>query len=175
MSEIKITLSDEQIDNALVCYARGKTSSQVIEVMIFEYEELEDSPETRAMLRDQLRSVNPNDKRFSRSKYGVRFDMVSLVVVEELRQQSREAMQGVISSIGGGMEELDDITESMLGMLNNASDFDITSNTEYLNTVRTLASLQKIRIDGVNAVSHLVDQLCRLHTLRSVSGDEGVE
>lgn len=172
MSETKVNLTDNQIEFALTLYAQGKTSAQVIDALLLEFENLEDSPENRSMLREQLRSVNPNDKRFSHSKYGLRFDMVHLAVVEELKQQSHNAMREVIFSLGRGTDKLDDLGESLSSILNNASDFDITSNTEYLNTVRTLVSLQKVKIEGVNALSNLVDNLCKLHALKTGGGDD---
>ena len=174
MSE-KVTLSEAQIDMALVAYSRGKTSAHVLDELLFEFADLDDTPENRAMLRDQLRAVNPNDKRFSQSKYGLRFDSVYSVVIEELRLQSRTAMQDVISAINSGMSELDDIGEVLSSMLDNASDSDITSNTEFLNTVRTYASLQKIRIEGVNAIANLVDQLCKLHAIQTGTRGEDSE
>ena len=172
MSETKVNLTDSQLTHALTSYAQGKTSTQVLDDLFFDFPDLEDSKENRAMLRDQLRSVNPHDKRFSRAKYGHLYDMVYTGVVEELRKSSRDAMHGAISSINEGMSELDVIGTSLQSMLGNASDFDITSNTEYLNTVRTLASLQKVRVEGVSALSSLVEQLVKLATAVSPSSDD---
>ena len=172
MSETKVNLTDNQIEFALTLYAQGKTSAQVIDELLFDFPDLDDTPENRSMLREQLRSVNPNDKRFSHSKYGMRFDMVHLAVVEELKQQSHNAMREVVASLGRGTEKLDDLASVLSSILDNASDNDITSNTEYLNTVRTLVSLQKVKIEGVNALSTLVEQLCKLHALKTTSTED---
>ena len=169
MSETKVDLTDDQLKSALTLYAHGKTSNEVIDELLFDYPDLEDSPENRAMLREQLRSVNPNDKRFAKSKYGEFYSLVSTAAVETLRQESKTAMQEVVNSIIKGIEEFDTIGASLLTVIENASDFDVTSNSEYLNTIRAFATLQKTKIEGVNAMSSLVEQLIRLSMLSSAS------
>ena len=163
----KVVLTEDQLKTALVSFAHGKSTSQVIDDLLFDYEDLEDTPDNREMLRSQLRSVNPSDNKFAKSKYGELYVMVSSAAIETLKQESKEAMRGVVNSIIGSIEEFDTIGEGLIKMLENASDNHITSNTEYLNTIRTFASLQKTKIDGVNAVSNLVEQLVRLSMLTS--------
>ena len=171
MSETKVNLTDKQIEHALTLYAHGKTSTQVIDDLLLEFEDLEDSPENRAMLREQLRSVNPSDKRFSQSKYGLRFDMVHSVIVEELRRTSSQAMRDVVNSIARSIGNLDDMEESLQSILDNASDFDVTSNTEYINTMRAKTALNKTKVEAANAVTGLVESLCKLHALKTGAGD----
>ena len=171
MSETAVNLTDDQLKAVLMGYAQGKTTTQIVDDLIFEFG-LEDSSENRTNLREQMRTVNPNDKRFAKSKYGALYEIVRVSVVEELRKQSRDGIAGVIASIHKGFENLDEISLSLTQMLNNASDFDITSNSEFLNTVRTLTGLQKVRIEGVNALSGLVEQLVKLNASGSGSQED---
>ena len=158
----KVTLSDAQLNNALLAYAHGKTSEQVIDGLLDAFPDLDGTPATRAMFREQLRCVNPNDKRFSATKYGQAYEMARQAAVDALRSESRLVFRSVVNSLTSNIEDLDVIGMTLQSMLDTASDKDITSNTEFLNTVRTFASLQKVKIEAVNAMSNLIEQLSQL-------------
>lgn len=161
MSETKVKLTDDQLKKVLTDYIAGKNTSQIVDDLFLEMS-LDDTAANRQMVREQLRSANPHDTRFAWTKYGAMYELVRQSVVEAFRHQTREAVRSVLGTLVDGMEDIDLIGENLINILENASDRDITSNSEYLNTVRTFASLQKLRIEGVNAIANLADQLCKL-------------
>lgn len=165
MSESKKILTDNQLKSALTAFAHGRTSTEVIDDLLYEFEDLEDTPETRAMLRDQLRSVNPNDKRFAKSKYGDLYVVISSAAMETLKAESKKTMQKVVNSLFKSVDELDVIGESLISMLENASDHSVTSNSEYLNTIRTFTQVQKAKTDSMNSMTAMTEQLIRLSLL----------
>lgn len=157
----KFQLSDDVLHDALVKYAHGQTTSQIVYAII-ESEGLEDTSEVREGLRLRLRSVNPTDDKFASTKYSVLYELARASAVDVFREKSFKIFNQVFSALDGTLADLDDIEISLKNMLDTASDFDITSNSEYLNTVKTLAILPKLRIDGINAVANLVEQLSKL-------------
>ena len=157
----KYNLSDAQLQNALTRYAHGITTSEIIDGII-ENDGLEDTTIVREGIRLQLRAVNPSDAKFAATKYGVMYELARQAAVDVFRAKSFTIFNEVFSAFDGTLSDLNDIEISLKTMLDSASDFDITSNSEYLNTVKTLAILPKLRIDGINAIANLVEQLSKL-------------
>ena len=162
----KIELSNAHMVEAVQSYAAGKTTTDIINDLLDEFE-LEDTPENRSNLQNLLRPANPNDKRFSASKYGVQYDLARDAMVEILREKWRGYIEMIFNSLVAGADEFADIRTSLNSMLDNASDFDITSNTEYLNTVRALTSLQKAETERANAATNLLDVLVNSNPVQS--------
>ena len=157
----KFELSESNLQAALVEYAHGKTTSQIIDFIITR-EGLQDTLTVREGLRLQLRSVNPSDAKFASTKYAIAYELARQSAVDVFRQKSFSIFSEMLSAHDSMLQDLDSVEISLKSMLGNASDFDVTSNSEYLNTVKTLTVLQKLRIEGINAVSNLVEQLSKL-------------
>ena len=156
----KIVLSRVQLDTALSAYAAGQSTARIVDNFLGELG-LEDTPENRALLRDQLRCVNPNDKRFAASKYGIQYDLAREAMLDVFREKARDYLENVFDVLVGGADDLSALKVSLQSVLDNASDFDVTSNTEYLNTAKTLLSLEKVEQDRANSVMHLLEILMK--------------
>ena len=172
MSE-NLELTNPQLISVVTAYASGKTSGQIIDDLIDEFG-IEDTPDSRETLRNQLRSANPNDARFSTTKFGVQFETAREAALEVLRERSRDYFDGVMSSLTESLETIEVIETSLNNLLDTASDNAITSNTEYLNTIKVLAGLQKVKVEGINAFATLVDALTQAIPVPSHS-DNGKE
>ena len=153
-----VELTNAQLITAVTAYAAGKTSGQIIDDLIAEFA-LEDTPENRENLRNQLRSANPNDKRFALTKYGSHYELAREAMLDVLREKARDIFDVALGSISAGLEDIPNIEASLHSIIDNASDNDVTSNTEYLNTIRTLMSCQKVKIEGINAIANLIDTM----------------
>ena len=86
-------------------------------------------------------------------------------MLDVLREEARGVFRSVINSLTDNLDEVDVISARLLRLLDNTSEADITSNSEFVNTVKAFTSLQKVKVDGAMAVSAMVDSLARLPSL----------
>lgn len=161
-------LSNTHMLIAVAGYAHGKTTSQIIDEMLEELA-LESTPENREKIRFQLRSANPTDKQFSTTKYGVIYELARESAIDAFREKAREFADRMLSSYTESFESISDIELQLNDLLEKASDASITSNTEFLNTVRTLMALQKVKIETVNAFTELIDKVTQSIPVSSAS------
>ena len=160
----RLVLSDNQLTDCLRQYAMGQTTTFIVNSLL-ETEKLADTSENREMLRDQLRQVNPSSPRFSIHKYGEMYQLIREEVRIALQEETRGVVRDAVQSITSSLSDLGDIESLLQNLLNDSVDHDITSNTEFLNTVRTLASLQKVKIEGVKAVTEMLTTLMKLGSM----------
>ena len=165
MTAVVPKLTDSELEDALHLFAQGKNTSQVIDAFLDKYPDWDSSPAFRSQLREQLRPVNPVDSRFSQTKYGGLYASAREAVLDVLREEARGVFRSVINSLTGDLDEVDVISARLSSMLDNTSDADITSNSEFVNTVKAFTSLQKVKVDGAMAISAMVDSLSRLPSL----------
>lgn len=165
MTAVLPKLTDSELEDALYLFAQGKNTSQVIDAFLDKNPDWDTSPAFRSQLREQLRPVNPADSRFSKTKYGELYASARQAVLDVLREEARGVFRSVINSLTDNLDEVDVISARLLRLLDNTSEADITSNSEFVNTVKAFTSLQKVKVDGAMAVSAMVDSLARLPSL----------
>ena len=156
----KYKLSADQLNSALIQYANGKTTSQIIDEII-KKESLEDTKPIRLNLQIQLRSVNPSDKRFATLKYGVLYDLAREAALDVFKERAFESCSSVFFSTSDTLKDLDQIKSMLRDIINEATDIDIKSNAELLNTVKILISIPQIEGDVLNARDNLLNQLSK--------------
>ena len=166
-----LKLTDDELTVALNGYASGKTTTQIIDLMLKAHPDWQDNYENRQAIRSALRPVNPSDSRFAMNKYGETYALAREAVLDVFRDEAREAFGTVAKSLTSNLEEYDILGETLLGMIDHASSKEINSNTEFLNTVRAFCILQKVKIEGVNAIAELVSQVAKLSALPSPKSD----
>ena len=159
-----VVLNETHLEDALYAFARGKNTTQVVDGLIAS-NGWDDTKSVRAKVRELLRPVNPVDTRFSKTKYGQLYESARQAVLDVLREESRVAFRSAIESLSGDLQQFDEIGATLLSLMDNVSDADVTSNSEFVNTVRAYTGLQKAKVDGVLAISTLVEMLARLPSL----------
>jgi len=147
---------------ALADFAQGKTATQVMDGLYENHPDWDDSQETRQSVRQVLRSVNPSDARFATTKYGRAYDLARQAAVDVLQEEVRDAFKAVAASVSADLREFEVLGETVLGLLDNAVEASVTSNSEFISTLRAYTGLQKVKIEGAMALADLASRLSEL-------------
>ena len=156
----KFKLSDDQLQASLIEYAAGKTTSQIIDAIISK-ESLENTEHVRRNLQIQLRSVNPNDKKFATVKYGMLYELAREAALDIFREQAFKACSDVFASMSETLNDLHEIKHRLRELINNAAMIDINSNREFLETVKIYSSIPRVEADVLNARANLLKELSK--------------
>lgn len=152
------TLSDQEAIEAVQRYACGTETKEIINFLL-ELKELENTPENREAIRQQLRSVNPNDKRFALARYGPLYELTREEYIAEYRQQIRDTLKTTLKKTIERFERLNRLDDEVLTTLENSKTLEVSTKDDFLQVLREYTRLQKTQSEILKNIADISQQI----------------
>ena len=153
-----ITLSDQEAIEAVQRYACGVETKEIINFLL-ELKELENTPENREAIRQQLRSLNPNDKRFALARYGPLYELAREEYIAEYRQQIRDTLKTTLKKTIERFERLNSLDDEVLTTLEKCKTIEVSTTDDFLQVLREYTRLQKTQSEILKNIADISQQI----------------
>lgn len=156
--EKEITLSDEEANEVVQRYACGTDTKQIVNFLL-ESKKLENTTENRETIRYQLRSVNPRDRRFAKSKYGHLYELAREEYISVYRQKIRDTLKATLKKTTERFERLNLLDDKVLTTLENHETLEISTTADFLQVLREYTRLQKTQSEILKNIADISQQI----------------
>ena len=152
------TLSEQEAIEAVQRYACGTETKEIINFLL-ELKELDNTPENREAIRQQLRSVNPNDKRFALARYGPLYELTREEYIAEYRQQIRDTLKTTLKKTIERFERLNSLDDEVLTTLEKCKTIEVSTTADFLQVLREYTRLQKTQSEILKNIADISQQI----------------
>ncbi|MDE0635316.1 MAG: hypothetical protein OXI43_05605 [Candidatus Poribacteria bacterium] len=156
--EKAITLSDEEVIGVLQRYACGTETKQIVNFLL-ESKKLDNTKENREAIRQHLRSLNPSSKRFSKSRYGLIYDLAREEYIAVYRQKIRDTLKTTLKKTTERFERLNLLDDKLLTTLENCETLEISTTADFLQVLRECIRLQNTQSDILKNIADISQQI----------------
>ena len=156
--EKAITLLDEEAIEVLQRYASGTETKRIVNFLL-ESKKLDNTTENREAICQHLRSLNPISKRFSRSKYGLIYDLAREEYIAIYKQKIRDTLKATLKKTTERFERLNHLDDKVLTTLENCETLEISTTADFLQVLREYTRLQKTQSEILKNIADISQQI----------------
>ncbi len=153
-----ITLSQEEAIEVLQRYACGTETKQIVNFLL-ELKKLDNTTENREAIRHQLRSLNPNDRRFARSRYGLLYELAREEYISVYRKKIRDTLKTALKKTTERFERLNLLDDKLLTTLENHETLEISTTADFLQVLREYTRLQETQSETLKNIADISQQI----------------
>ena len=153
-----ITLSNEEAIEVLQRYACGTETKQIVNFLL-ELKKLGNTTENREAIRHQLRALNPNDRRFARSRYGLLYELAREEYISVYRKKIRDTLKTALKKTTERFERLNLLDDKLLTTLENHVTLEISTTADFLQVLREYTRLQETQSETLKNIADISQQI----------------